>query len=85
MVTYDKNETRRFGSMETERWLSVQDVVERLGVHEQTVRRWIKTGELPAYALGDRAGYRVAPDDLQGFLDRRRVVGGSDNAKKLAA
>ena len=71
--------------METERWLSVQDVVERLGVHEQTVRRWIKTGDLPAYALGDRAGYRVAPDDLQAFLERRRVVVDEGDAKKLAA
>ena len=69
---------------DVEKWLSVQDLVERLGVHEQTVRRWIKSGELPAYALGDRAGYRIAPDDLQAFLDRRRVTGEND-AKKLAA
>ena len=51
----------------------MQDVVERLGVHEQTVRRWIKSGELTAYALGDRAGYRIAIEDLQAFMERRRV------------
>lgn len=69
-----------------DKWLSVQDVVEQLGVHEQTVRRWIKTGALPAYALGDRAGYRVAPDDLRAFMDQRRVIAGSGaDAKKLAA
>ena len=71
--------------METEKWLSVQDLVERLGVHEQTVRRWIKTGELTAYALGDRAGYRVAPEDVQAFMDRRRVTASADEPKKLAA
>ncbi len=68
-----------------ERWLSVQDVVEKLGVHEQTVRRWIKSGDLPAYALGDRAGYRVAPSDLHAFLERRRVGGQAEDTKKLAA
>ena len=71
--------------METEKWLSVQDLVERLGVHEQTVRRWIKTGQLTAYALGDRAGYRVAPEDVQAFMDRRRVTASADEPKKLAA
>jgi excisionase family DNA binding protein len=71
--------------MEGERWYSVQDLVERLGVHEQTVRRWIKSGELTAYALGDRAGYRIAPEDLQTFLDVRRVQADGDDAKKLAA
>lgn len=71
--------------MEGERWLSVQDLVERLGVHEQTVRRWIKSGELTAYALGDRAGYRIAPEDLQEFLDDRRVQVDGDDAKKLVA
>ena len=71
---------------DSDKWLSVQNVVERLGVHEQTVRRWIKAGELPAYALGDRAGYRIAPDDLQAFLNRRRVtIDAEDGSKKLAA
>jgi excisionase family DNA binding protein len=68
---------------EQKRWYTVVDLVNELQVHEQTVRRWIKSGDLPAYALGDRAGYRVAAEDLQAFLDRRRVLG--DDAKKLAA
>lgn len=58
---------------EPKNWYTVQDVVQELQVHEQTVRRWIKSGELPAYALGDRAGYRVAREDLEGFMARRRV------------
>jgi excisionase family DNA binding protein len=71
--------------MVSEQWLSVQDVVERLGVHEQTVRRWIKSGELVAYALGDRAGYRIAIEDLQAFMERRRVEPEDAQAKELAA
>ena len=71
--------------MADQTWLSVQDVVEKLDVHEQTVRRWIKSGELTAYLLGDRAGYRIAAADLQVFMDRRRVVPVESEAKKLAA
>ena len=72
--------------MEMETWLSVQDIVARLGVHEQTVRRWIKTGELAGYALGDRAGYRVSPEDLHAFMERRRVAATIwEEPKKLAA
>jgi excisionase family DNA binding protein len=67
---------------ESKRWYTVQDLVEELQVHEQTVRRWIKSGELPAYALGDRAGYRVAREDVEAFLARRRVSG---DPKELAA
>ncbi|HZU76312.1 MAG TPA: helix-turn-helix domain-containing protein [Dehalococcoidia bacterium] len=70
---------------EQKRWYTVRDLVETLQVHEQTVRRWIKTGELEAYALGDRAGYRVSPEALAAFLERRRVRDAERDAKKLAA
>jgi excisionase family DNA binding protein len=52
-----------------ERWVDVQAIVSRLGVHEQTVRRWIKRGELPAIMFGRRSGYRVREGDLQAFID----------------
>ncbi len=68
---------------EPKNWYTVQDVVQELQVHEQTVRRWIKSGELPAYALGDRAGYRVAREDLEAFMGRRRVE--EEPEKKHAA
>jgi len=67
---------------ETKRWYTVADVVRELHVHEQTVRRWIKVGDLPAYALGDRAGYRIDRADLAAFMEGRRV---GDDAKKAAA
>jgi excisionase family DNA binding protein len=49
-----------------------------LKVHEQTVRRWIKTGELPAAALGRKAGYRIRKQDLDAFLEER--IEGKDAA-----
>ena len=53
------------------RWLTVEDICDRLQVHPQTVRRWLRAGELHGVLIGDRAGYRVHPDDLAAFLKGR--------------
>ena len=54
--------------MDQEHWYTVAEIVDMLKVHEQTVRRWIKDGELPAYNFGGRTGYRVRAGDLAAFL-----------------
>ncbi len=54
-----------------ERWLTVEEISHRLQIHPQTVRRWLRTGELHGVLMGDRAGYRVHPDDIQAFLRSR--------------
>jgi len=38
--------------MPAHRLLKTADVADRLGVAEQTVRRWVKRGELPVVRLG---------------------------------
>src|SRR4051794_38453508 len=49
--------------------LTVQDVTRLLQVHEETVRRWIRTGELPAALLGSaKGGYRITRDDYERFV-----------------
>ena len=53
-----------------ERWLTVQQVCDQLQVSDQTVRRWIKRGSLPAMNLGGKAGYRIREADLNAFLGR---------------
>ncbi len=53
------------------RWLTVQQVCDQLQVSDQTVRRWIKAGQLPATDLGGKAGYRIREGDLNDFLERR--------------
>lgn len=54
------------------KWLSIRDVSETLRVKEETVRRWIRRGELPVIDLGSaRAGYRVHPVDLEHFINER--------------
>jgi excisionase family DNA binding protein/PAS domain S-box-containing protein len=53
-------------------WYTVEEVAEFLQVTEETVRRWIRRGELPALNLGGpRAGYRVYPTDLERFIHDR--------------
>jgi len=54
-----------------ERLLTVQEVVDRLQVHEQTVRRWLRSGELHGYSLGRKSGWRIRESDLDKFLEAR--------------
>ena len=68
--------------MVDERMLTVAEIVDMLKVHEQTVRRWTKTGELRAIILGRKSGYRVRERDLQAFLAERHSFG---HAKKAVA
>jgi excisionase family DNA binding protein len=60
--------------------LTVDQVAERLQVNEQTIRRWLREGELRGVSFGGRTGWRISEEDLQEFLDRRR-----EETKKLAA
>jgi excisionase family DNA binding protein len=52
-------------------YLTTADVAARLGVSLDTVRRWLRSGELKGTPFG-RAGYRIEAADLQAFLDQRR-------------
>ncbi len=57
--------------MDTNRdeWLTVRNIVDELKVHEESVRRWIRSGELPAMLLGSaKGGYRVRRTDFDRFL-----------------
>src|SRR5581483_3362894 len=50
--------------------LTIAQVADKLQVSEGLVRKWIGTGELPHYRLGNRI--RVDQADLDGFLAGRR-------------
>ena len=51
-----------------ERYLSAEQIAERLNVSAQSVRAWLRTGKLK----GVRAGrlWRVRESDLAAFLDQ---------------
>ena len=53
-------------------WLTVQEITHILKVHEESVRRWIRGGDLPAILLGSaKGGYRVRRGDLDRFIAER--------------
>ena len=54
--------------MSDERWLTVNQIAERLQVHQETVRRWLRDGRLQGRNFGGKSGYRVREKDLEAFL-----------------
>jgi excisionase family DNA binding protein len=50
-------------------YLTTRDVARRLGVHPQTVRRWIASGRLPATRIGK--DYRISRADLDAARNAR--------------
>jgi excisionase family DNA binding protein len=54
-----------------EQLFTVEEVASRLAVHPETVRKWIKNGQLRATNLGGRAGYRISRSALEQFLRER--------------
>ena len=51
--------------------VGLDDVAEEVGVHYQTVYRWVRAGKLPADIVHGR--YRVMRADLDAFIDARRT------------
>ena len=54
--------------MQEEEPLTVEEVAKRLRVSIETVRTWIRTGELNAVDVGK---YLIYPADLEDFKQRR--------------
>ena len=55
--------------MDGDRVLTVPEVAELLHVGEETVRRWLRRGELQGFLLGGtKLGYRVRLSEVERFL-----------------
>lgn len=53
----------------TEEYLRVPDVAARLGVHVNTVRRWLRDGTLHGVKPGgDKSGYRISVQSVERLL-----------------
>lgn len=57
--------------MVDERWLTVEQISEALQVHANTVRRWLREGDLSGHNFGGKTGYRIRESDFEAFLDER--------------
>jgi excisionase family DNA binding protein len=54
-------------------WLTVKETARRLDLHEITVRRKIRAGEIPALQLGGPGcAVRVLEDELSSWLEEHR-------------
>jgi excisionase family DNA binding protein len=53
-------------------WLTTGEAAEYLQVHLDTLRRWARTGMIPAAKLGNRGGFRFRREALDRFLEARR-------------
>jgi len=55
----------------TDRYLTAEEIAARLRVRPDTVRRWLRDGDLRGINLARRAGWRVTEADLAAFLRAR--------------
>ncbi len=67
--------------MLSRKFMSVKQVSELLQVGETTIRNWIHSCELPAIDVGRE--WRVAPKELEAFLETRRPQATGDAAKNV--
>ena len=54
-------------------YMTLQEVAQAVKVSETTVRRWVHSGELPAFKVGSRGQIRIEPEELRAFMERSRV------------
>ena len=60
--------------MTEDRMYKVREVAERLGLHPQTIRSWLRDGALSGFRPGGtKAGWRVSQHELEAFIERRRA------------
>lgn len=46
-----------------EKWVNLSDVAEHLGVSQDTIRNWLKSGKLPTYKAGKQYKFRLSEID----------------------
>jgi excisionase family DNA binding protein len=80
---------RRQAMFELNYIYTTDEIAELLRVHPQTVKRWLRAGQMRGALLADRTGWRVLGRDLQAFWDARlndggEIDGGQQEEKETA-
>ena len=58
--------------------ITVGEAADRLGVHDRTIRKWIREGRLKPYrVMGDRRRY-VSADDVEALKEPRELERGTE-------
>lgn len=63
-----------------EELLTVEEIADRLKVHIESVRRWLRDGKLKGYRINRRVGWRVPVSELDRFV--RGEVAGNDASRR---
>ena len=50
-------------SAENEKWSSIEEISEHLQVHKDTIRLWIKKGDIPAHKIGRLWRFKISEID----------------------
>ena len=58
---------------ELDEWMTTNEVAGLLKVHPETVKRWLRSGEMRGSLLGDRTGWRVSRGEVQRFMEDRET------------
>lgn len=59
----------------TDKLLTVPEVAEQLSVTEETVRRWLRSGQLAGVLLSRRAGWRIRQNSVDQLLEAFSLEG----------
>ena len=46
-----------------ERWLSVEEIAQHLGVSKETIYRWLERGKIPAHRIGRLWKFKISEVD----------------------
>ncbi|MEA3345712.1 MAG: helix-turn-helix domain-containing protein [Chloroflexota bacterium] len=60
-------------TVERKEFLTSRDIAKELSYHIETIRRYLREGEIPAVKLGGQ--YRVRREDFERFLRDHRTTG----------
>jgi excisionase family DNA binding protein len=47
-------------SSPSEKWSSIEEIAEHIQVHKDTIRIWIRKGEIPAHKIGKQWRFRIS-------------------------
>lgn len=47
----------------SDRWLSVQEIAQYLGISKETIYRWVEVKKIPAYKIGKQWKFKAAEVD----------------------
>ena len=70
--------------MEHDHLYTTAEVAERLRVHPETVRQWLRDGEMRGTILGRKAGWRVPETELRRFIEEGPLPKRTDDTGKAA-